>query len=94
MTTQIDWGDGSGDKITLTYSASEGDQTILVSSDPNTGENIRTKDITFTVTAGGTTITRTLRVRQLSNSALAIITYNGTAITDNDTAVGYKYTES
>lgn len=89
MTTQIDWGDGSGDKITLTYSASEGNQTVLVSSDAYTGDDSRSKDITFTVTAGGITITRVLTVTQRFDSTLTIITYNDTAITRSDTAVGY-----
>ena len=90
MTTQIDWGDGSGQKITLTYSASEGNQTVLVSSDAYIGDDSRSKDITFTVTAGGTTISRVLTVRQSSGNVLTIITYNGSAITRSDVGVGYK----
>ena len=89
MTTQIDWGDGSGDKITLTYSAAYGIQTVLVSSAAYAGV-LRTKDITFTVTAGGTTITRVLTVIQESTNVLTIITRNDTVSTDNDVAVGYK----
>lgn len=89
MTTQIDWGDGSGDKITLTYTAASGDQTVLISSAAYTGQSYRTKDITFTVSAGGTTITRVLTVKQSSGSTLTIITYNDAAITHSDTAVGY-----
>ena len=89
MTTQVAWGDGSGDKITLTYAAAEGTQTVAVSSDPCTGYVTRTKDITFQVTAGGTTITKTLTVTQSANDFL-LITFNDTAITSNDVAVGYE----
>ena len=90
MTTQIPWNDGTGDKIYLSYTASEGNQTVSVTSDAYTGASYRTKDITFSVTAGGTTITRVLTVRQSDDSVLTIITRNGSAITNNSTAVGYK----
>ncbi len=89
MTTQVAWGDGSGDKITLTYAAAEGTQTVAVSSDPCTGYVTRTKDITFQVTAGGTTITKTLTVTQSANDFL-LITFNDSAISSNDVAVGYE----
>ena len=89
MDTQIDWGDGSGDKITLTYSAASGNQTVLVSSDANAGANPRSKNITFSVTVGQTTISRTLTVVQEAASDLVIITRNDVCTTYNDTAVGY-----
>lgn len=63
-TTTIPWGDGSGDNIYLTYSASQGDQTVLVSSDANAGSTDRTKTITFTASHHGTTDTKTLTVVQ------------------------------
>ena len=89
MTTQVEWGDGSGDKITLTYSASEGNQTVAVSSDAHSGYVSRTKDITFTATAGGTTITSVLTVVQVGKD-ITIITRNDVYSTDNDVAVGYE----
>lgn len=89
MTTQVEWGDGSGDKIYLTYSASEGNQTVQVSSDAHTGYVERTKDINFSVTAGQTTITRTLTVVQAGKD-ITIITRNDVAMTENDVAVGYE----
>ena len=89
MTTQVEWGDGSGDKITLTYSASEGNQTVVVTSDACTGYLSRSKDITFTVSAGGTTITRVLTVVQVGKD-ITIITRNDVYSTDNDVAVGYE----
>lgn len=89
MVTEIPWGDGSGEKIYLTYAASEGNQTVTVSSDAHTGYVERTKDITFTVVAGQTTITKTLTVRQTGKDFL-VITFNDTAITHNDVAVGYE----
>jgi len=89
MTTQIDWGDGSGQKITLTYTASEGNQTVTVTSDANVGYLTRTKDITFSAIAGGTTITRVLTVSQTGKN-ITIITRNDTAMTENNVAVGYE----
>lgn len=89
MTTTVDWGDGSGDKIYLAYSASEGTQNVSVSSDAHAGHIERTKDITFSVTAGQTTITRTLTVVQ-SGKDITIITRNDVAMTQNEVAVGYE----
>lgn len=63
-TTTIPWGDGSGDNIYLTYPSASGDQTVEVSSDANTGIVERTKNITFSATAGGNTITKVLTVVQ------------------------------
>ena len=89
MTTEISWGDGSGDKIYLTYSASEGNQTVQVSSDANTGYINRTKDINFSIVAGETTITRVLTVIQ-NGKNITIITRNDVAMTQEDVAVGYE----
>lgn len=36
-TKSIDWNDGSGDKIYLTYPSASGDQTVQVTSDANRG---------------------------------------------------------
>lgn len=66
MTTQVDWNDGSGDKIYLTYGASEGTQTISVTSDPNGGASSRTRSVVFS--GGG--ISRTLQVFQDAGAAL------------------------
>lgn len=63
MTKTIDWGDGSGDKITLTYDAASGNQTVQVSSAKNLTSKKRSKTITFATTVGGT-ISRTLSVSQ------------------------------
>lgn len=89
MTTQVEWGDGSGEKIYLTYSASEGNQTVTITSDAHTGYVERTKDITFSATAGGTTISRVLTVVQQGKD-ITIITRNDVAMTENDVAVGYE----
>lgn len=89
--TTIPWGDGSGDNIYLTYPSASGDQTVTVTSDANAGASSRSKDITFSVTAGQTTISRTLTVVQSAASGeLTIITRNGIASMDNATVVGYK----
>ena len=58
VTEEISWGDGTNDKIYLTADAFEGDQTVLVSSDANTGAT-RTKTITFSAT-GVTPVTLTV----------------------------------
>lgn len=90
MVTTVPWGDGSGDNIYLSYSASEGNQTVQVTSDAHTGYEERTKDITFTAIAGQTTITQTLTVKQSGKNIVIIVHNYETAITYNDTAVGYE----
>lgn len=89
MVTEVPWNDGTGEKIYLTYGASEGNQTIAVTSDAHTGYVERTRDIVFSVSAGGTTINRTLTVKQ-SGKDITIITFNDTAMTSNSVAVGYE----
>lgn len=88
MVTEIPWGDGTSDKIYLTYTAASGDQTILVSSDANAGP-ARTKDITFVSSIGN--ISRVLTVMQETNADYVSITWNDTCITYNDTAIGYPF---
>lgn len=78
----IEWGDGSGDKIYLDSNASEGNQTVTVSSDANTGA-ARTKAVTFT--AGNAT--QTLTVVQESGIEPVIYSYllfDGQAYIDTD----------
>jgi len=89
MTTQIGWNDGTGDKIYLSYSASEGNQTVTITSDAHTGYVERTKDITFSAIAGNTTIRRTLTVVQQGKD-ITIITRNDVATKVNEVAVGYE----
>lgn len=89
MTTSLSWNDGTTDKLYLTYAASEGNQTISVTSDAHTGYESRSRDVVFQVTAGGTTITRTLTVTQFGKD-ITIITRNDVAITSNSVAVGYE----
>ena len=89
MTTQVPWNDGTGENIYLTYGASEGNQTIQVTSDAHTGYVNRTKDIVFSISTGSRTITATLTVVQ-SGKNFTIITRNDTAMTENNVAVGYE----
>lgn len=89
MTTSLSWNDGTTDKLYLTYSASEGNQTIAVTSDAHTGYEARSRDIVFQVSAGGTTISRTLTVTQFGKD-ITIITRNDNAITRNDVAIGFE----
>ena len=58
MVSEVAWGDGTGGKIYLTYSASEGSQTVAVSSDANTGA-ARSKVVTFSA-SGVTPVTLTV----------------------------------
>lgn len=60
-TTEIPWGDGSNDKIYLTYPSASGDQTVVVTSDANTGA-ARSKVVTFSSAVGS--IARQLTVNQ------------------------------
>lgn len=62
-TKTIDWGDGTSDKLTLTYSAMNGNQNVSVSSDPNNTGKARSKSVTFSTSVGGS-VTRTLSVTQ------------------------------
>lgn len=88
-TIAIDWNDGTGEKFYLSYSASVGNQTISVSSDAHTGYIERSKTVTFQTTSGSPTVTATLTVKQTGKD-ITIITYNDTAISRNEVAVGYE----
>lgn len=72
VTTEIPWGDGSGDKIYLTRNASEGDQNVQVSSDANTGA-ARSKVVTFTSGVGN--IQRQLTINQAAGLPYTPLTY-------------------
>lgn len=78
----IEWDDGSGDKIYLDSNASEGNQTVTVSSDANTGA-ARTKIITFSTGD----IDETLTVNQDAGYVIQTFTANpsshsGTGLTE------------
>ena len=62
-TQQIEWADGSGDKIYISASEFSGNQQVAVSSDPNTGA-ARSKVVTFT--AGN--VSKTLPVQQAAGA--------------------------
>jgi len=89
MTTSLSWNDGSGDKLYLTYGTTEGTVSVAVTSDPNGGYVSRTRDVIFSVSAGGTTISKTLTVVQ-SGKDITIITRNDVYSVDNEVAVGYE----
>lgn len=72
VTTEIPWGDGSGDKIYLTRNASEGDQNVQVSSDANTGA-ARSKVVTFTSGVGN--IQRQLTINQAAGLPYTPLNY-------------------
>lgn len=88
MTKTIDWGDGTTDKITLTYNAASGNQNVSISSDANSDFVERSKDITFSALVGGKVVlTRTLTITQQGRN-LIVVTDNGVATTDNDVVGG------
>ena len=89
MVQEIEWGDGSGQKLYLTYTAASGNQTVSITSDALAGYEPRSKDLVFSASAGGTTVTSTLRVTQTAKD-ITIVTFNDKAITRNDVAVGYE----
>lgn len=43
----VNWGDGSGDKITVSYSEEYGNQEITVVTDANNTKDARSKTLTF-----------------------------------------------
>lgn len=63
MTKSIPWTTGNGN-ITLTYNQSEGNQSIVLTSDPNSTKEARTQQLTFSY--GG--LTKTLTVSQEGKS--------------------------
>ena len=80
-TQQIEWADGSGDKIYITSPDFSGNQQIAVSSDPNTGA-ARSKVVTFS--AGN--VSKTLTVEQAAGSQEKTITkYLSSYDTNNST---------
>ena len=83
-TTEIPWGDGSNDKIYLTYPSASGDQTVVVTSDANTGA-ARSKVVTFSAAVGS--ITRQLTVNQSAGIAPIYELASPTAVQDYDTGI-------
>lgn len=74
----IEWDDGSGDKIYLNSNASEGNQTVEVSSDANTG-SARTKTVTFYTGD----IERVLTVNQDAGYVIQTFTANPSSYSGN-----------
>lgn len=67
MTKTISWGDGSGDNILISYSATSGDQSLQISSDPNNTSSARTKSVTIATIAtkpGEPPIVKTISITQ------------------------------
>jgi hypothetical protein len=64
------WGDGTSDKLYLTYSGATGNSNMTVASDPNFTANERTREITLAGTIGGQavlTITQEAFARDFNN---------------------------
>ena len=78
--TTIPWGDGSGDNIYLSAPSQTGDQSVSVTSDPNTGA-ARSKVVTFSA-AGVPSVTLTITQDGLPYTPLTYIQTDGTAYID------------
>lgn len=78
--TTIPWGDGSGDNIYLSAPSQTGDQSVSVTSDPNTGA-ARTKVVTFSA-SGVPSVTLTITQDGLPYTPLTYIQTDGTAYID------------
>lgn len=79
--TTIPWGDGSGDNIYLSAPSQTGDQSVSVTSDPNTGA-ARSKVVTFSavgVTPVSLTINQASGTPQEHTLSVNPSAYSGTA---------------
>lgn len=66
-TKTIAWGDGSGQSLTVTYTALSGNQNITISSPANNTRFDRQITLTFATTnLTGTQVSKTLTVKQLA----------------------------
>ena len=83
VTEEIAWGDGSGDKIYLTADALEGNQTVLVSSDANTGA-ARTKTVTFSATGASSVTLTVIQAAGIQPVFRSYLFFDGTAYVDTD----------
>lgn len=84
LSQEIAWGDGSGDKIYIIAGASEGNQTVQVSSDPNTGA-ARTKTITFSASGvSPVSLTINQEAGQVSPVFYDYLVFDGTAYIETD----------
>ena len=88
MRTSIPWGDGSGDYIHLDYDASAGDQTVLVSSDANSGVFERSKVVTFSA-SGASPVSLTVTQKEAYNLIVPI--YNGVYPAYGNVARGFLW---
>ncbi len=73
-TVSILWGDGSADKITVSYTGTAGTSPMSVTSDPNRSVVTREKVLKLKNSAG--TILATLTVRQSKRSRAYSVDYN------------------
>ncbi len=82
--TTIPWGDGSGDNIYLSAPSQTGDQSVSVTSDPNTGA-ARSKVVTFSA-VGVTPVS--LTINQAAGGIAPVfydyLVFDGTAYIDTD----------
>lgn len=82
--TTIPWGDGSGDNIYLSAPSQTGDQSISVTSDPNTG-TARSKVVTFSASGvSPVSLTINQEAGQISPVFYSYLVFDGIAYIDTD----------
>lgn len=69
MTQEFDWGDGSGEKFSLTFGSAEGPADVAFNTPPNTSETARQKTVTVRTTLGGL-VTKVVTLIQRGAEAL------------------------
>ena len=82
--TTIPWGDGSGDNIYLSAPSQTGDQSVSVTSDPNTGA-ARSKVVTFSASGvSPVSLTINQEAGQVSPVFYDYLVFDGTAYIETD----------
>lgn len=97
-TKSIAWTTGTGN-ITLTYSG-QGDDTVVVTSDPNDLTTTRSQTITFSTTAGSPTVTRQVTVTQAGKPGVVTtvtshpVSYDSSYVADSVSYLQNGYTDA
>lgn len=96
-TVELLWGDGTQDKLYIQISGVAGTSVATVTSDPNTSDSPRVKQVIFETTAVGVdnqvsvacSITQNAATTPPPTDNLIIATFNDIVATFNDTKSGY-----
>lgn len=94
-TVELLWGDGTSDKLYIQISGVAGTSVATVTSDPNTSDEPRVKQVVFETTAVGADNQVSVICSITQNGAttptdnLIIATFNDIVATFNETKSGY-----